>query len=385
MTRKQRNVQGREVSLIAFRWFDRFINTDVSTLRVKELVSWAKWAAQKSHLQQFRCTRAIWCALGNGQAHFPKQPDAAIAADEYDGSVPISQWIAQGYKRRKVWQRGRAATSLVMAVCVAFVSIGLVKYGLQLLPGMFGNQIQHYATAPSERRQVELPDGSHITLGARTEISVHYTAGRRVIFLERGEGWFNVAHDSQRPFEVFAGERIIRAIGTEFDVRRDRDPKLDRVTVTVDSGTVEVAPPPREAVIVRDKGTPSPSSSRRPRAISARLVKGQELTYEAGGRQGSVTTADLSAVSAWKEGRLEYRQKPLWEVIVQVNRYSAKSIEIADDAAGELPFSGTVFEGQVLEWLRALETAYPIDVIETPERIVIRSRAVSSSEPAAAK
>jgi transmembrane sensor len=385
MARKQGDVEEPEASLIAFRWFDRFIHTDVSTLRAKELVGWAKWVAQKSHLQRFRCVRATWCVLGNGQTHFPKQTDAAIAADEYDGSVPISQWIAQGYKRRKVWQRGRAATSLVMAVCVAFVSIGLVKYGLQLLPGMLGNHIRQYATAPSERRHVELPDGSNITLGARTEISVHYTARRRVIFMERGEGWFNVAHDSQRPFEVFAGERIIRAIGTQFDVRRDRDPKLDRVTVTVDSGTVEVAPPPREAIVVRDKETSSPSSSRRPKAIPARLVKGQELTYEAGGRQGSVTTADLSAVSAWKEGRLEYRQKPLRDVIVQVNRYSAKSIQIADDTAGELLFSGTVFEGQVREWLRALETAYPIDVSEAPDRIIIRSRAVSSFEPAAAK
>jgi transmembrane sensor len=323
----------------------------------------------------------MWSALGTRQIRFKEQTDADIAADDYDGSVPISQWIAQGYKRRKVWQPSRAATFLAMAASVAFVSIGLVKYGQQLLPAILGNRVQHYATGPSERRQIELPDGSNITLGARTEISTHYTAGRRVIFLDRGEGWFSVAHDSRRPFEVFAGERVIRAIGTQFDVRRERDPNLDRTTVTVDSGTVEVAPPPRETVVYHDKGSPSPSSSNRPRAIPARLVKGQELTYEAGGRQGSVTTADLSAVSAWKEGRLEYRQNPLRDVIVQVNRYSEKPIEIADDAAGELPFSGTVFEGQVPEWLRAVETAYPIDVIEGTERIVIRSRAISSPEP----
>jgi transmembrane sensor len=113
--------------------------------------------------------------------------------------------------------------------------------------------------------------------------------------------------------------------------------------------------------------------------------KGQELTYEAHGREVSITAADLEATSAWKEGRLEYRHTPLKDVIVQVNRYSVKPIEIADDAAGELPFSGTVFGGQVAEWLRAVQSAYPIEVTESPERIIIRSRAASSDESADAK
>jgi transmembrane sensor len=118
-----------------------------------------------------------------------------------------------------------------------------------------------------------------------------------------------------------------------------------------------------------DTVAPSP-----PKWTREKLVKGQQLTYGADGRSGTITTADLEAATAWKEGRLEYRQTPFKIVIPRVNRYSEKPIELADDEVAELPYSGTVFEGQVADWLRALQTAYPIEVVDTPDRIVIRSR-----------
>ncbi len=40
-----------------------------------------------------------------------------------------------------------------------------------------------------------------------------------------------------------------------------------------------------------------------------------------------------------------------------------KPTELADERAEELPVSGMVFEGRVSEWLRALHTAHPIEVI----------------------
>ena len=86
------------------------------------------------------------------------------------------------------------------------------------------------------------------------------------------------------------------------------------------------------------------------------------------------TNAHSAGTPAHKEARLEFRHTPLRIVIQSVNLYSAKPIVLAEDSVGELPFSGTVFEGQVTDWLRALAITLPIVVIEGDDRIVISMR-----------
>jgi ferric-dicitrate binding protein FerR (iron transport regulator) len=80
------------------------------------------------------------------------------------------------------------------------------------------------------------------------------------------------------------------------------------------------------------------------------------------------------ARKAWRDGHLEYLRVPLKIVIPSVNVHSKKPIVLADDSVGNLLFSGTVFEDQVTDWLRALTIALPIVVIEGDDRIVISMR-----------
>ncbi len=61
--------------------------------------------------------------------------------------------------------------------------------------------------------------------------------GYRQIFLRKGEAHFQVAHDRTRPFLVHAGDAVVRAVGTEFEVRLRNDQHVD---VVVNEGRVEV-------------------------------------------------------------------------------------------------------------------------------------------------
>jgi len=73
------------------------------------------------------------------------------------------------------------------------------------------------------------------------------------------------------------------------------------------------------------------------------------------------------ARKAWRDHHLEYLRVPLKIVIPSVNVHSRKPIVLADDGVGNLLFSGTVFDDQVTDWLRALTIALPIVVIESDE------------------
>ena len=87
--------------------------------------------------------------------------------------------------------------------------------------------------------------------------------------------------------------------------------------------------------------------------------------------RGADAITPAEARKAWKDGHLEYLRIPLKIVIPSVNVHSRKPIVLADDSVGNLLFSGTVFEDQVTDWLRALTIALPIVVIEGDDRIVI--------------
>jgi transmembrane sensor len=380
MNRKQRIVEDTEVIPVALWWLDRFLRDDIARLSAEELADWAEWASHEPHLECFRRLKRVWHQTHTALGSVSKPSAADVATDEYDGSVPISDWVAQTSSRRRRRQLSRWPKFLSIAACITLVTAALMKYGSKLWSPDPSDQVQAYSTGPSEHRFVTLPDGSKIILGARTELSTHYTATRRLIFLDRGEASFDVAHNARRPFTVLAGGGAITALGTQFDVRRELDSSdVGRVTVTVSTGTVEIGPP-QETISEVAVDTSGPRQRSQSKWTPARLVKGQQITYDSAGTRVMITTADLEAASAWKEGRLEYRHTPLKVVIPSVNRYSEKPIELADPEVGELPYSGTVFEGQVPEWLRALETAYPIEVIDTPERIVIQSKPRQESE-----
>ncbi len=54
--------------------------------------------------------------------------------------------------------------------------------------------------------------------------------------LDAGEAYFEVVHDAQRPFVVYAGNRRITDLGTKFSVFRNGDD----VRVVVREGRVQV-------------------------------------------------------------------------------------------------------------------------------------------------
>src|SRR5258707_14706380 len=63
-----------------------------------------------------------------------------------------------------------------------------------------------------------------------------FSARFRVIHFNLGEAYFKVAHDTQRPFWVRAGNYWVRAVGTAFNVYL----RPTGVEGTVSEGTVQV-------------------------------------------------------------------------------------------------------------------------------------------------
>lgn len=376
---KEGNMAGNSTET-AVRWYRRLVEGDVSTLSTKDLIDWAAWSTQPQNIRTFRQVNRIWGACGASTLSTALPGDAEIAADEYDGSVSMSEWLSTRRHNKRDSSRGGPVMDLdrsrrvpkyflYAAACLTTIGVLLGIYH-QLLGEKLSGESRTYVTTSTQRKVVTLPDGSVITLAPDTKLMTHCTVGRSYVVLEKGEAWFKVARNSTRPFTVSAGTGEVVVLGTQFDVRREKGAAgTDRVTVAVGYGSVEVRPPPKDLLMSSQAKDMNPVAW-----TPARLTPGQEVTYDASGRRGTVTEVDLEGVAAWKQVKLEYRQTPLRVVLEEVSRYSEKPIVLSDSdgSVGAIPFTGTFFEFRVTGWLQALQATYPVEIMERPDRFVVR-------------
>lgn len=89
-----------------------------------------------------------------------------------------------------------------------------------------------------KQQTVLLKDGTTVKLKPGSKLSYSdFSANQRVVYL-KGEGFFDVAKDSSKPFLVYAGHIVVRVVGTSFNVVSNPEKATSNVSVT--SGKVMV-------------------------------------------------------------------------------------------------------------------------------------------------
>ena len=238
---------------------------------------------------------------------------------------------------------------IAMAACVV------------LLLGVFAWQYsddQVLDTAIGEQRRITLADGSHLDLAPGSRAVTHFTLAKRDVWLERGQAFFQVAHQLTRPFTVHANNLTVTAVGTEFDVRISPD----ATAVTVMEGRIKVSP---DAEKMDQSGT---------RTGIIRADIGQRVTFSNSAHQFSVGTVDPTVAGSWRGGKLQFVGESLEDVVGVINRYSTTHIVVAP-ALQQTRFTGTVSPTTVRDWFKALEQIYAVEVIDQgTDGMLIRSR-----------
>jgi transmembrane sensor len=306
----------------------------------------------------------------------PPLPDAqALASDRYDGSVSIAAWRAQQNPEPRAEQprrlrsrvfalapavdglagKPRRVRSRTFALAAAVAGLAVVVGGLWLHSA---HESQHaargYQTAAGERRSVTLPEGSKVTLDADSALDVQLSPQRRSLTLARGEAYFEVAKDPNRPFTVHAGNTVIRAVGTAFNVRVGDE----RTVVAVTEGRVEVLPA-------------RPAARSRLPELSRQLRAGEAVAYEGDDHIDTLSATEASIATTWLVGPRQYRSEPLRYVLADIDRYTGRRITIADAATGNLEFTGTLNLENSDAWLEGLAVALPVTIREEPDGAIV--------------
>jgi transmembrane sensor len=220
--------------------------------------------------------------------------------------------------------------------------------------------IREASTQVGERSLLVLADGSKVTLNTASAVRADYSGHDRRLTLLRGEAFFDVAKDPNRPFVVTAGSRQVIAVGTAFNVRlQDRG-----VRVTLVEGKVRVTrsrPADSGAGVLESPG---------PAVI---LVAGSALVAEANAPD-RVERLDADRATSWRNGKLVFDGERLADVVAEMNRYSHKTLEITDPTLEDRKVSGVFEPTEGHAFAKALET-YGIAKVtrETATHIVLGS------------
>ncbi|QRM56133.1 FecR family protein [Sinorhizobium sp. BG8] len=204
--------------------------------------------------------------------------------------------------------------------------------------------LSDYATGTGQQQSIALSDGSTVGLDADTAIAVEFTDSSRRISLLHGRAFFDVAKND-RPFVVEAANGTTTALGTRFVVHQ----WFDMVTVSVEESAVSVMAPNRTI---------------------ASLHVGQNVSYGEDGL-GAVGGIDVELVSAWRRGKLIFEDRPLRQVIADVNRYRSGTIRITDSRLLNLRVSGIFDIRNPDGVLDAIAEALPVRVTRLTDFLVL--------------
>lgn len=309
----------------------------------EQLNEWLRWIdADPENFAEFERLQRDWKDLNALKGHeLVLSPQEKGALLEQENSHFANRYSANRFTtRRRAW-----------ALAAGLAGVALIAGLSQYLRTPSSAPGRHMAAALTNRAAT-LPDGSQMILGAESRVNMDFNGARRELDLSSGEAYFKVRHDKARPFVVQAGEVSVTAIGTAFDVRREQE----RVTITVEEGTVEVSSRPSGK-----------------RAVTWRAEAGYQLIYSTRDRTASLASVNPSAELAWRNGELAYVREPLGSVVENLNRYSRRKIVIEDPEIAALPFTGTAFPSSLDDWLAGVEQAYPITAEPTDSGDIILS------------
>jgi transmembrane sensor len=247
-----------------------------------------------------------------------------------------------------------AATLLLVVAGSAFLA-----YRVELPP--------EYITAVGEQRTVPLDDGSRIALNSNSKVKIEFTAERRTVRLLRGEAFFEVAHNQERPFVVIAGDNQVTAVGTAFEVRYEPD----HIDVTLVEGKVNVTSAV-EPLELPASISSSKTGLGRLSSSGYAMTAGERLRVAKGG-PAKIDAPRVDAVTAWRRGEVMLDDTPLTDAVAEMNRYSKSALVIDESNIATLHVSGIYHTGDSEGFAQTVANLYGLKVTQEGGQIHLRT------------
>lgn len=320
----------------AARWVVRLDERGIDEAERAEFEAWRN--ASPAHAEAYARMRDAWRDL-----------DMLAAITTLDTAAKPRQTRNPALSPAMWGGLGLAAASLIAAVVIGLRMPSAPPETILAQQDATTGAPSLYRTHVGGLEHISLPDGSVVTLNTASQMEVRFSENERAIRLIDGEAFFDVAHDAERPFRVYARDGVAAAVGTAFSVRLH----ADSVEVIVSEGKVSFAEAEQIAAPV------------------AFIAAGQTATFN--DRLNIIETVAPNEVErrlSWTEGRLVFAGEPLSQVVADISRYTDVNFVFANDEVANMPVGGYFDVGEVDRLLDALETSFALEVERVDDKHV---------------
>ncbi|UII26751.1 DUF4974 domain-containing protein [Fulvivirga maritima] len=163
----------------------------------------------------------------------------------------------------------------------------------------------------------------------------------------KGEAFFEVTRNEKSPFTITSADLKVRVLGTSFNVRNYSE-GLPQVNVSKGKVQVEVNQnPDQKAILIKSEMA---------------IVKKNHLVK---------TQGKFKDIAIWREGKLVFENKPINDIIPELQRWYKVKIELTDSKIGQQRFSGSFHKETLESILKVMHHALCIDYTIQEETVIL--------------
>lgn len=198
---------------------------------------------------------------------------------------------------------------------------------------------QEFVAAYGIRSTLTLPDGSKVWLnsGSKLKYGEDFNQNHRTVYLT-GEAFFNVTSNKAKPFDVVTEHFTVRAVGTEFNVFAYGGNEFE---TSLEKGSVQLF-----------------KSIQTGKELLLEMKPGQRVLYEQG--QVTISEGDVTRFSAWREGKLIFKNTSMQEAIPKLERWFNVDIKLKDSELMKYQFTAIFKNETIQQALEMLSFSSPI-------------------------
>ncbi|MBR8534775.1 FecR domain-containing protein [Carboxylicivirga sediminis] len=241
-----------------------------------------------------------------------------------------------------------------MTIWYSAVAILVVALGISLAWNLLvdkNNELIQYVANVGEIKKVVLPDGTKVDLNAGSSLVIQkdFTADKRQVILS-GEGYFDVAKDADKPFEITTSHLKVSVLGTKFDLKAYADE--DEIKAVLDEGKIQLD---------------GEFNKQQP----VFLKPGYAATLNKKTGELQIQPHKQQIAEQWRDGKLVFYNHTMAEIVRILERRFNARIIILNDEVKAYRFSGDFSNANLFELLGFLSAARPFTFETSGEYIVI--------------
>lgn len=179
--------------------------------------------------------------------------------------------------------------------------------------------------------KLELADGTLVWLNSDSELRypVKFAGSQRDVWL-KGEGYFEVSKNPEKPFRVVVDDMIVKVLGTSFNINAYKD--QGNILTTLVSGKVDIQDMSGKSLVV--------------------MSPNQQVDFRHG-KISSVQEVDITRFVSWIDGKFYFNDMTLENIMSQLQRWYDIEVFFVDEELKSYPFTGVIRRdftaGQIFE------------------------------------